>query len=79
MGAAVASEITRLPALDRERRAYVILAITPVETVYTYHGVRRERGRVRYELSDGTALVKLSDRQFRVEPTGTIIEVVETT
>lgn len=75
----MASEIRRLHAIDRDRRQYVILAITPVETVHTYHGVRHERGRERYELRDGTLLERLSDREFKVGPTGTILEVVETT
>ena len=69
-------EITRLHAVDSEGREYIILAITPVETIATYHGVRKERGRVRHELNDGTAVVRMPDGRFRVEPRGTILEVV---
>jgi hypothetical protein len=72
----VQQEITRLRAVDSEGRLYVILAITPVEVVQTYHGVRRERGRVRHELNDGTSVVAVSETQFRIESSGTILEVV---
>ena len=71
------SEIVRLRAVDSDQRAYVVLAITPLETFQTYHGVRQERGRVRYELNDGTVLVRLSDRQFKVEVTGALLQLVE--
>jgi hypothetical protein len=64
-------------AVDREGRPYVILAITPVEIIQTYHGVRHERGRVRHELNDGTAVIPLSETQFRIEPTGIVLEVVQ--
>jgi hypothetical protein len=73
----VRQEITRLRAVDREGRSYVILAITPVETIQTFHGVRQERGRVRHELNDGTTVIPISETQFRIEPTGTVIEVVQ--
>jgi hypothetical protein len=73
----VQNEITRLRAVDSEGRSYVILAITPVETIQTYHGVRKERGRVRHELNDGTAVVAESETRFRIEPSGTILEVVQ--
>jgi hypothetical protein len=63
-------------ALDSEGRSYVILAITPVEVVQTYHGLRKERGRVRHELNDGTSLVALSETQFRIESSGTILDLV---
>jgi hypothetical protein len=72
----VQQEITRLRAVDSEGRPYVILAITPVEVVQTYHGVRKERGRVRHELNDGTLVVAVSETQFRIESSGTILEVV---
>ena len=64
-------------AVDSEGRVYVVLAITPVETIPTYHGVRKERGRVRHELNDGTAVVAVSETQFRIEPSGTILQVVQ--
>ena len=70
-------EIKRLHAVDSEGRGYIILAITPVETVPTYHGVRKEYGPVRHELNDGTAVVRMPDGRFRVEPAGTILELVE--
>ena len=69
-------EIRRLRAVDSVGRTYIILAITPVETVPTYHGVRKEYGRVRHELNDGTALVQVSDTQFRIEANGTLLELV---
>ena len=69
-------EITRLRAVDSEGRTYVILAITPVEVIQTFHGVRRERGPVRHELNDGTKVVPVSETQFRIEPSGTLLEVV---
>ena len=70
-------EITRMRAVDSEGRSYLILAITPVEIIQTYHGVRKERGRLRHELNDGTAVVMVSDTRFRIEPSGTILEVVQ--
>jgi hypothetical protein len=70
-------EIIRLQAVDSDGRTYVILAITPVETVQTYHGVRREYGRVRHELNDGTPVVRVSDTRFRVEVSGAVLEVVQ--
>ena len=73
----MAQQITRLHAVDSEGRAYIILAITPVETVPTYHGVRKEYGQVRHELNDGTAVVRMPDGRFRVDPAGTILEVVQ--
>jgi hypothetical protein len=73
----VQQEITRLRAVDDEGRSYVILVITPVETIQTYHGVRKERGRVRHELNDGTSVVPVSESRFRIERTGTILEVVQ--
>ena len=69
-------EIIRMHAVDSEGRSYVILAITPVEVVQTYHGLRKERGRVRHELNDGTSLVALSETQFRIESSGTILDLV---
>lgn len=69
-------EVIRIRAVDSDGRAYVILAITPVEILQTYHGVRQQRGRVRHELNDGTVVVPLSDTRFRIEPSGTILEVV---
>jgi hypothetical protein len=70
-------EITRLQAVDSDGRTYVILEITPVEKVQTFHGVRKEYGRVRHELNDGTAVVRVSDTRFRVEVSGTMLEVVQ--
>jgi hypothetical protein len=70
-------EITRLQAVDSDGRTYVILEITPVETVQTYHGVRKEYGRVRHELNDGTPVVRVSDTRFRVEVSGTVLDVVQ--
>ena len=64
-------------AVDPEGRSYVILAITPIEVVQTFHGVRDERGPVRHELNDGTAVVPISNTRFRIEPTGTVLEVVQ--
>ena len=64
-------------AVDGDGRAYVILAITPVETIQTYHGVRHERGRVRHELNDGTVVIPISATQFRIELTGTVLHVVK--
>jgi hypothetical protein len=72
----VQQEIRRIQAVDSEGRIYIVLAITPIETFHTYHGVRQERGRVRHELNDGTAVVALSETQFRVEPAGTVLQVV---
>ncbi len=72
----MSQEIQRIQAVDEEGCVHVILLITPIETIPTYHGVRTERGRVRHELADGTAVVPLSDEQFRVEPTGMILELV---
>jgi hypothetical protein len=69
-------EITRLRAVDSEGRAYIILAITPVETVPTYHGVRKEYGRVRHELNDGTALEQVSEKHFRIAQSGKLLELV---
>jgi hypothetical protein len=69
-------EIRRLRAVDSEGRAYIILAITPVENVPTYHGVRKEYGRVRHELNDGTALVQVSETHFRIETSGKLLELV---
>lgn len=64
-------------AVDDEGRSYVILAITPVETVQTFHGVRQERGRVRHELNDGATVIPISETQFRIEATGTLLQVVQ--
>ena len=70
-------EIIRMHAIDSDGRLYVVLAITPVEVIQTYHGIRMERGRVRHELNDGTALVAVSETKFRIEPSGTLLEVVQ--
>ena len=70
-------EIIRMQAIDSEGRLYVVLAITPVEVIQTYHGIRMERGRVRHELNDGTALVAVSATKFRIEPSGAVLEVVQ--
>jgi hypothetical protein len=72
----VTQEITRLRAVDGDGRFYVILEITPIETLDTFHGVRKERGRTRHELNDGTSVVAVSKTQFRIEPSGTLLEVV---
>jgi hypothetical protein len=66
-----------MQAVDGEGRSYVILAITPIEVVQTYHGLRKERGRVRHELNDGTSLVALSETRFRIESSGMILDVVK--
>lgn len=71
-------EITRLHAVDGDGRAYVILAITPVETLQTFHSVRKEYGRVRHELNDGTAITQLSATRFQIAPAGLILELVQT-
>lgn len=73
----MALEIVRLRAVGSDGRAYVILAITPVDTLTTYHSVRKEYGRVRHELNDGTAVIQLSATRFQIAPGGEILELVQ--
>ena len=62
-------EIKRLKAVDADGRQYVVLEIVPLERRHTYHGIRVERGKTRYELNDGAPLTPHGDGTFEITET----------
>ena len=62
-------EIKRLKAVDVEGRQYLVLEIIPLERRHTYHGIRVERGKTRYELNDGAPLTAQGEGTFEITET----------
>ena len=63
------NEIKRFGAVDASGRHYVVLEIVPLERVQTYHGLRVERGKPRYELNDGTPVIRRDGLTYEVADT----------
>jgi hypothetical protein len=58
------NEIRRLHVRDADGKEFVVLEMVPLQHVQTYHGMRVERGRTRYELPDGTPVTRTADGAF---------------
>ncbi len=74
-GSTPKQRITRLSVVDSAGKSHVLLAITPLDRVQTYHGIRVEEGIVRYELNDGTPVRALSRTEFEIVGGGTKLTI----